>query len=654
MSVRELAWKLSAEGAGAFADDVGRADKKVDDLKGKLEASDKMASGAFGRMQSSLQSTGGKMKAVGGSMVKAGAAMTAATMPLAIKLKQGVSDARDLDTAIRQVTTLTDENILPTDQLKKTTKRISNESGIMQKEVANAMYEALSSGVKTEDVVGFTEQGLKLTKAGFTDLPTVIDATTTALNAYGDKTFDVGKIQDIMVKTQDLGKITVDEFGKSMGRVIPTAAAAGVNLDQLGAGYALLTSRGMRAEQATTNLNSMLAELSATGSKSDQALRQSTGKSFKELTAEGKNVGEVLGIIQEKAKASGLELADMFGNMNAGKAAQSLAQGGPEAFTGTLSQMQNSDGSVDKNYEKMMGDELAHAKAVEQLKNAFIDMGTAVTPVLATIMEGIGSLAMKFQNLSPESQKMISIFALIAVAAGPLLMILGGLVVGIGAIATGIGMLTAPVLIGVAAFALLTAAGVALATHWGTIKAKAAELGGAIKSKLQGAANAVSGAFQSMRSKVTGALEGIRKKWQDVKAFFAKPIKGVISVASNLAGGIVNKIKGGGKVPSHASGLDSVPYDDYNANLHKDEMVLTARASRQFRSLGGTKDGLPSLSRRGQGDTYNTTKNSGGNTYSPTIVINYSGKDKDEARGIGHAVRRELEAFFKELQLQGV
>ncbi|VFB17197.1 Phage-related minor tail protein [Urinicoccus massiliensis] len=652
MSVRELAWKLSAEGAGAFADDVGRADKKVDDLKGKMEASDKMASGLFGRMQSGLQSTGGKWKAVGGSMVKGGAAMTAATMPLAIKLKQGVSDARDLDTAIRQVTTLTDENILPTAELKKTTKRISNESGIMQKEVANAMYEALSSGVKTEDVVGFTEQALKLTKAGFTDLPTVIDATTTALNAYGDKAFDVNKIQDIMVKTQDLGKITVDEMGKNMGRVIPTAAAAGFKLDQLGATYSLLTTNGMPVAETTTAINGMLSELSTTGSKADKTLREKTGKSFKELNEEGMDLSQILGIIQESASESGLQLHDMFGNIRARSAVDSLMGGGPKQYQEFLKEMQNSDGSVDKNYEKMMGDELAHAKAVEQLRNAFIDMGAAVTPVLTTIMEGIGNLAMKFQNLSPESQKMISIFALIAVAAGPLIMILGGVVASIGAIATGIGALTAPILAGVAIFAVLIAAGVALATHWGTIKAKAAELGGAIKGKLQGAANAVSGAFQSMKSKVTGALQTIKQKWESVKSFFAKPIKGVISVA----GGIWNKIKGGGggKVPSHASGLDSVPYDDYNANLHKDEMVLTARASRQFRALGGTKDGLPSLSRRGQGDTYNTTKNSGGNTYSPTIVINYSGKDKDEARGIGNAVRRELEAFFKELQLQGV
>ena len=80
----------------------------------------------------------------------------------------------------------------------------------MQQQVANAMYDALSSGIKTKDVTKFTEQGLKLTKAGFTDLPTVIDATTTALNAYGDAAPSVEKIQDIMVKTQDLGKITVD------------------------------------------------------------------------------------------------------------------------------------------------------------------------------------------------------------------------------------------------------------------------------------------------------------------------------------------------------------------------------------------------------------------------------------------------------------
>lgn len=646
MSVRELVWKLAAEGAGEFADDVKKADDKVDGLKKKMEETDKTSKRGWSKMQASLTSTGSKMKSFGSNVAKAGAGMTAATMPLAIKLKQGVSEARNLDTAIRQVTTLTDENILPTAELKKTTKRISNESGIMQQEVANAMYDALSSGIKTEDVTKFTEQGLKLTKAGFTDLPTVIDATTTALNAYGDAAPSVEKIQDIMVKTQDLGKITVDEFGKSMGRVIPTAAAAGVSFDQLGAGYAILTSRGIKASEATTSLNSLLNELASSGTKSDKALREMTGKSFKELTAEGKNIGDVLNIIQENAKGAGLELGDMFGNINAGKAAQSLTQGGTDAYDKALGSMQNADGSVDANYQKMMGDELEHAKAVEQLRNAFIDMGTQVMPIISNIMGKIGELAMKFQELTPHQQKVLSMLALGAVAIGPVLVLLGGLVMAVGGLVTGIGMLSAPVAIAVGAFALLTAAGVALAFHWETIKAKAGELGNQIKSKLKGAANAVSSGFESMRSRVTSALEAIKQKWESVKAFFAKPIKGVV----NIAGGAIGKIKG--MIPSHATGLDSVPYDDYTANLHKDEMVLTAAASRQYRKLGGTKDGLPSLFGGGENASVTNNNIEGANTFNPTIVINYTGEDKEAPRNISDEVRKQLEIFFKEMQLQ--
>lgn len=648
MSVRELVWKLAAEGAGQFADDVKKADDKVDGLKKSMEETDKASKSGWSKMQASLTSTGSKMKAIGGGMVKVGAGMTAATMPLAIKLKQGVSDARKLDTAIRQVTTLTDENILPTSELKKTVKRISNESGIMQEEISNAMYEALSSGVKTEDVSKFTEQGLKLTKAGFTDLPTVIDATTTALNAYGDAAPSVEKIQDIMVKTQDLGKITVDEFGKSMGRVIPTAAAAGVSFEQLGAGYAILTSRGIKASEATTSLNSLLNELSSSGTKSDKTLREMTGKSFKQLTAEGKNIGDVLNIIQENAKGAGLELGDMFGNINASKAAQSLTQGGTDAYDKALGSMKNSDGSVDANYQKMMGDELEHAKAVEQLRNAFIDMGTQVMPIISNIMGKIGELAMKFQELTPHQQKVLSMLALGAVAIGPVLVVLGGLVMAIGGLVTGIGMLTAPVAIAIGAFALLSAAGVALAFHWETIKAKAGELGNQIKSKLQGAANAVANGFNAMKTTVSNALEAIKQKWEAVKAFFAKPIKGAI----NIAGGAIGKIKGMIPAGSHATGLDSVPYDNYMANLHKDEMVLTAAASRQYRKLGGTKDGLPSLF--GGGQSANVTNNNieGANTFNPTIVINYTGEEKEAPRNISDEVRKQLEIFFKEMQLQ--
>ena len=96
-----------------------------------------------------------------------------------------------------------------------------------------------------------------------------------------------------------------------------------------------------------------------------------------------------------------------------------------------------------------------------------------------------------------------------------------------------------------------------------------------------------------------------------------------------------------------------MPYDDYPANLHKDEMVLTASASRQFRELGGTKDSLPSLFNSESAQSITTTNNTReAQTFSPSITINYIGKEEEAPKDIASEVRKELDNFFKEMQLQ--
>ena len=46
-----------------------------------------------------------------------------------------------------------------------------------------------------------------------------------------------------------------------MGKVIPTANANSVALDQLCAGYAIMTANGVATAETTTYMNSMLNEL---------------------------------------------------------------------------------------------------------------------------------------------------------------------------------------------------------------------------------------------------------------------------------------------------------------------------------------------------------------------------------------------------------
>lgn len=682
---RELIFKISTTGADKAAEDIKEVNKSMDGAKSKFTGLE----GMLKTTGSTLQSTGGKIKdfgnqisAKGKQITSFGKSLTKLTAPLTVMGGVGFKKFMELDKGIRQVSTLADQGILPVSQIRKEVRSISDSAGIAQTEVAGAMYDALSSGVDTSKVVEFTKSATKLTKAGFTDMGTVIDATTTALNAYGDQAFEVSKIHDIFVKTQDKGKITVDELGKSMGRVIPVAAAAGVNLDQLGASYSILTANGIPVAETTTSIRGMLSELSQTGTKADKALRQKTGKGFKDLTKDGKNLGEVLGILKDVASSSGLELGDMFGNINAQSAANTLNNNGLENYTKMLKEMQNSDGSVDTNYEKMLGPLEQWNKAKEKMTNSLIDVGGAISPFVIQAAEGIGKLAGMFSNLDKGTQSSIAQWGLLLVAAGPVISIfwtvvstigsvitvVGGLVGTIGSLVGGLGGIVSVGgsvvgaigsllgALGPVGWAMMAVVGFGafLISNWQTIKSEAAALGGGIKGYLLATLKVTGSGFTSMASKALGALNSMKQKWNEVKEFFKNPIKGVVSIVQKGATALGNIMSGGGakaKVPSHATGLDYVPYDNYLANLHEGEIILTKSAANAYRDLGGDRNNVPN-------NTYNYVNNSPSNvsnntvSNAPNININVYGGPKDSPMDIAQNVRAEVENIFRDLRLQ--
>lgn len=664
--VRDMTWLFKAIGFSEAKRDVEELNKSVDKSKKSMlslgDLTDKAASG--------LSAAGKKMQDFGGKMSKLGGKITKFTAPLTLAGGAAFKWSNDVDTALRQVSTLTSDEILPVSKIKKEVKEMSDASGRSMTEVANGMYEALSSGVDESKVKEFTQKAITLSEAGFTDMSTAIDATTTVLNAYGEKAYDVGKISDIFVQTQNKGKITVGELASSIGRVIPTAAAANVNVDQLGAAYSVLTAKGMNARIATTNLQGMLSELSTTGSNVDQVLRMRTNKSFAELTEEGMNLGEVLDIVQKAGKEQGLTLKDMFSQTTAGSAALSLMSDGVEGYTSALNDMNNAQGIAEETAKKMHGPGWKWQRIVTSIKNTMTDFGDAIAPVLLPIAESFKELTEKFRNLSPESKQMIVEWGMMVVAAGPVIGIFGKVAQGIGWVFTkagslihifgAVGKFAIPKLVtalkflgtkmGVIGLIIsgVVGLGVRLYKNWGKISARAQELGGGLKGYLGAALEDLGDMFTGLWNKAKSALDGIKGAWGSLKEFVKHPITGTINFVKDKLGGKKDK-----ELPSHASGLNTVPFDNYQANLHGGEMVLTSKAANLFRSIGGTKDRVP---------VYNISNNSSVNNSryneaAPNITINIDvkgGADKKTADDIGQAVRREIDAVFRKVNLQRV
>lgn len=311
--------------------------------------------------------------------------------------------------SMAKVSTIADETEVSYDSMKKSIIDLSNQTGISANDIADNVYNAISAGQSTGDAVNFVTNSTKLAKAGFAEAGQSLDVLTTIMNAYGLEADRVGMVSDTLVQVQNKGKTTVAELASTMGKIIPTANSMGVSLDQLGAGYALMTSKGIATAETTTYMNSLLNELGKSGTKASEALKKGTGKTFQQLTEGGYPLGDVLVMLEKEAKKSGVSLADMFGSAEAGKAALVLATDSGDAFNSLLQDMEESLGATDLAFEKVnntTGNSLK--KSLNEVKNSAIKMGDTLSPVTSMVAEGFSKITRMLSNLSSEQLKTIA------------------------------------------------------------------------------------------------------------------------------------------------------------------------------------------------------------------------------------------------------
>lgn len=216
--------------------------------------------------------------------------------------------------------------------------------------------------------------------------------------------------------------------------------------------------------------------------------------------------------------------------------------------------------------------------------NWFITHG----PTIGAIAVGIGAGFATFKVVTTVSAGLSMLSAALAAYRT------AGLMAAAAQLGLNTAMLASPLTWIVVGIAAVVAAGILLYQNWDTVKLKAGELWGVVQtvfgsiydwgaSKIQG----VTGFFGGLVDKVSEFIGKITN--------FKMP-EWVTNVGGAI-GGAISKV-GSFVSGSHATGLASVPYDGYIAELHKDEAVLTAQQSKTLRSAGilsGNSNGTPNL-----------------------------------------------------------
>lgn len=326
-------------------------------------------------------------KGIGSMTVAAGTLIAdlvkTASSQLAGLAQSAIQTGSVYEVSLAKVGTIADLGKLSIQQLGDQITAMSNTMGIAATDIAEATYQAISAGQDTANAVAFAGQAAKLAAAGFTSTTSAVDILTTALNAYGLSADQADHVSDVLLTTQNLGKTSVDELSSSMGRVIPLAAAYNVSVENLSSGLAVMTANGIATAEATTYAKSMLNELGDTGSTVGKILQAETGKSFAQLNAEGKSLGDVLQILYDNVGGDSTAFAGLWSSVEAGTGALSLASGGADKFNGVLAQMVDSAGATDTAYQTMT-DTFQHSMESLQTtaENLSIDLFEAMEPGL--------------------------------------------------------------------------------------------------------------------------------------------------------------------------------------------------------------------------------------------------------------------------------
>lgn len=496
----------------ALEREIIETEKSLESLEGEMKNF-----GAVGKQQAesvaqSMAQVGEKVQAAGQKVSAVGDALTASvSAPIAAAGVGALKASLSYEDALAKLSTIADTSQVPMEELSNQILELSKVSGISAETLANNVYDAISAGQQTADAVNFVSNATALARAGFTSTDSALDILTTSLNAYGLAAEDVTRVSDVLINTQNLGKTTVDQLASSMGKVIPTAKANGVEIEDLAGVYAVMTANGIATAETTTYFNSMLNELGKSGSTAANAFAAGTehikegGLTMKEAMEMGWELTDVLSVLDEQAAESGTTISNMFGSAEAGKAAAVLWDNGAK-LNDAVEAMGQSAGATETAYGKLNTTSFEIEKTINELKVTLLEIGDVLKaelmPVFEKVVKKIKELTGYISGMSVEEKEQMIKIAGIVAAIGPLLSVGGRLISGIGTvmtmapkIGTALTALTGPVGIVIAAIAALAAAFAALWTSD------------------EGFRNDVSGIFNEIQISIQPLLDALGELW---------------------------------------------------------------------------------------------------------------------------------------------
>lgn len=391
----------------------------------------------FEQIGDDLKSSGESLKSVGQNMT------TGVTLPLVAAGAAATKVGTDFSTSMSKLQAtsgIADKTSESYKRLEQKAKEMGSSTSFSASEAADGLTYLALAGWDVETQIARIEPVLRAAEAGGMDLAQCADLVTDSMSSASIASEDFSRYLDITAQAQRKSNTSMQQMLEAYVLAGGMFNQMNMELEESGALLGVLANRGKKGSEAANGLISVFANLiTETGQagtaldKLNISLYDSNGKQ-RNMIDVLKEMANKLGVASDGTSNLTEKQKQQYAAMVGGKTQFDTLMAALAGVSGEYDQLYNdlvnSNGALNEMATIMkdnLGGELDNMKSA--IEGALIEAFVALEPVLEKVVEMITNAANWFSNLDDEQQKNIVTTAGIIAALGPLLSVVGQILI---------------------------------------------------------------------------------------------------------------------------------------------------------------------------------------------------------------------------------